>query len=54
MIRRSWVAALAGFVCALGAPVVAGASVEIRNVDTGSYPRAQATIVTSKPSKEAP
>ena len=54
MIRRSWVAALVASVCALGAPVVAGAGVEIRSVDTGSYPRAQATIVTSKPSKEAP
>jgi tight adherence protein B len=54
MIRRSRVAALVASVCALGAPVVAGASVEIRSVDTGSYPRAQATIVTSKPSKEAP
>ena len=54
MIRRSWVAALVASVCALGAPVVAGAGVEIRSVDAGAYPRAQATVVTSKPSKEAP
>ena len=38
----------------LGAPAVAGAGVEIRGVDATAYPRAQATIVTSKPSKLPP
>jgi tight adherence protein B len=38
----------------LGAPAVAGASVEIRGVDAAAYPHAQATIVTSKPSKLPP
>ena len=39
---------------ALCAPAIAGASVEIRSVDAAAYPRAQATIVTSKPSKLPP
>jgi tight adherence protein B len=38
----------------LGAPAVAGAGVEIRGVDATAYPRAQATVVTSKPSKLPP
>ncbi|HEU0303339.1 MAG TPA: type II secretion system F family protein [Gaiellaceae bacterium] len=45
---------LAALLGVLAAPAVAGASVEIRGVDATSYPRAQATVVTSKPSKSAP
>ncbi len=54
MTRRSRVLAVVASACALGAPAVAGASVEIRSVDASAYPRAQATVVTSQPSKEAP
>jgi tight adherence protein B len=45
---------LAAVLGVLTAPAVAGASVEIRGVDATSYPRAQAIVVTSKPSKSAP
>jgi tight adherence protein B len=54
MSRGSWVVALVASACALVAPSVAGASVEIRGVDATAYPRAQATVVTSQPSKEPP
>jgi tight adherence protein B len=45
---------LAVLLGALCAPAIAGASVDIRSVDAAAYPRAQATIVTSKPSKLSP
>ena len=45
---------LAVLLGALCAPAIAGASVEIRGVDAAAYPRAQATIVTSTPSKLPP
>jgi tight adherence protein B len=45
---------LAVLLGALCAPAIAGASVEIRGVDAAAYPRAQATIVTSAPSKLPP
>ncbi len=54
MTRRRRLLCLAVALGTLGAPTVAGASVEIRGVDATSYPRAQATIVTSKPSKLPP
>ena len=54
MTKRRRLLSLAVLLGTLGAPAVAGASVEIRGVDATSYPRAQATIVTSKPSKIAP
>ena len=54
MTRRSRVLAVVASACALGVPAVAGASVEIRGVDATTYPRAQATVVTSQPSKDAP
>ena len=49
--RLTCLAVVLGALCA---PAVAGAEVEIRSVDAASYPRAQATIVTSKPSKLPP
>ncbi len=49
--RLLGLATVLGVLCA---PAVAGASVEIRSVDATSYPRAQATIITSKPSKLPP
>ena len=54
MTRRSRALAVVASACALGAPAVGGASVEIRGVDATAYPRAQATVVTSQPSKEPP
>ena len=54
MTRRGRVLAVVASACARGAPAIAGASVEIRSVDATAYPRAQATVVTSQPSKEAP
>jgi tight adherence protein B len=53
MTPRRWALALA-LLGAVSAPAVAGASVEIRSVDASAYPRAQATVVTSKPSRLAP
>ena len=49
--RLTCLAVVLGALCA---PAVAGAEVEIRSVDAAAYPRAQATIVTSKPSKLPP
>lgn len=54
MTRSRRTLVLATVVGALGVPAVAGASVEIRSVDASSYPRAQATVVTSAPSKLPP
>ena len=54
MSRRNWAFALLVTLCALGIPAVAAASVEIRSVDATSYPRAQATVVTSASSKIPP
>jgi tight adherence protein B len=41
-------------VAALALPAAASADIEIRSVDASAYPRAQATVVTSAPSKLAP
>jgi tight adherence protein B len=49
--RLTCLAVVLGVLCA---PAIAGASVEIRSVDAAAYPRAQATIVTSKRSKLPP
>ena len=45
---------LAGLLGVFSAPGVAGAGVDIRSVDASAYPRAQATVVTSKPSSLTP
>jgi tight adherence protein B len=54
MTRGRWALVLAVVVGALSVPAAAGAGVEIRSVDATSYPRAQATVVTSARSKLAP
>jgi tight adherence protein B len=54
MMRSRRLLCLAVLLGTLGAPAIAGASVEIRGVDATAYPRAQATVVTSKPSKLPP
>jgi tight adherence protein B len=52
MSRRLWAAAAA--LAAIAVPATAGAGVEIRNVDVGDYPHAQATVVTSRPTTIPP
>jgi tight adherence protein B len=54
MIFRRRLLCLAVVLGVLAAPAVAGADVEIRGVDATAYPNAQATVVTSKPSKLPP
>jgi tight adherence protein B len=51
LIRR---AAFAVALAALTIPAAAGAGIEIRGVDASAYPRAQATLVTSKPTRLPP
>jgi tight adherence protein B len=54
MMRGRRALVLAIVAGALGVPAVAGAGVEIRSVDASAYPRAQATVVTSEPTKLPP
>jgi tight adherence protein B len=54
MTRGLRVACLALLLGVLGSPAAAWAEVDIRGVDATSYPRAQATVVTSQPSKLPP
>jgi hypothetical protein len=52
--RLRVVGAVAGFVTVLAVPAAASAGLEIRNVEASPYPRAHATVVTSKPSQYPP
>lgn len=54
MTRRRRLLGLAVVLGSLATPAVAGADIEIRGVDASSYPRAQATIVTSKQTASPP
>jgi tight adherence protein B len=54
MTRHRWPLALATALGALSVPAAAGAGLEIRSVDASAYPRAQATVVASKPSRLPP
>lgn len=54
MTLRRCPLALAVVLGALVMPAAAGAGIDIRSVDASGYPRAQATVVTSKPSRLPP